>query len=199
MGAVRARDHGAGAGGEDDTLPGPRLPDPPHAPQAVQRPVDARAVGPDAAAEAARSARRHRTHRLRASLHARREVIRADVRRNRLYRAGVGAVGTAVVVVGLALVPLPGPGWLVVFTGLAVLGSEFSSAQRLKHFGERQVHRWARWVLARSLTTRAALGAGTVAVVAAAVWGWLAWQGLPAWTPEVVTAQLQRVPGLRQG
>ncbi|MEZ0165215.1 TIGR02611 family protein [Kineococcus sp. LSe6-4] len=141
-------------------------------------------------------ARRHRSRRVRAALHARREAIRADARRNRLYRAVVGCAGILVVVVGLVLVPLPGPGWLVVFTGLAVLGSEFSSAQRVKHFGERQLHRWARWVAARSLPTRAALAGGTALVVTGSVWGWLAWQGLPAWTPEVVTAQLQWVPGL---
>jgi uncharacterized protein (TIGR02611 family) len=146
-----------------------------------------------------RSAHQHRVRRLRAALHARREVVRADARRNRLYRAAVGAVGTVVVVVGLALVPLPGPGWLVVFMGLAVLGSEFSSAQRVKHFGERQLHRWVRWISDRSLATRAALGAGTAFAVAAVAWGYLTWQGLPAWTPEVVTAQLQWVPGLERG
>jgi uncharacterized protein (TIGR02611 family) len=142
------------------------------------------------------SAHQHRVRRARAALRARRERIRADTHANRVYRAAVGAVGTFVVLLGLALVPLPGPGWLVVFLGLAVLGTEFSSAQRLKRFGERQVHRWAQWIAARSLTVRAALGAGTAAAVAGLAWGYLAWRGLPAWTPEVVTAQLQWVPGL---
>lgn len=142
------------------------------------------------------SAHQHRVRRARAALHARRERIRADAHQNRVYRGVVGAVGSFVVVLGLILVPLPGPGWLVVFLGLALLGSEFSSAQRLKHFGERHVHAWAQWIAARSLATRAALGTGTVAVVASIAWGYLAWQGLPTWTPEVVTAQLQWVPGL---
>lgn len=161
------------------------LPEPPVAPNPV-------VVGVDESV----SAHQHRMRRARAAMHAQRERIRADTHKNRVYRAVVGAFGTFVVLLGLVLVPLPGPGWLVVFLGLAVLGTEFSSAQRLKHFGERQVHRWARWVADRSLATRAVLGTGTVAVVAALVWGYLAWQGLPAWTPEVVTAQLQWVPGL---
>ncbi|WP_460624253.1 TIGR02611 family protein [Kineococcus endophyticus] len=216
MGAVHTQGHGTGAGADGDgpgaqprtgdDLPGPRLPDPPRAGQAVGRQVDADVArtgsageAPAAGAPAARTAHQHRARRVRAALHARRELIRADARRNALYRAVVGAFGTLVVVVGLALVPLPGPGWLVVFMGLAVLGSEFSSAQRVKHFGERQLHRWVRWIAARSLAVRAALGAGTAAAVAALAWGYLAWQGLPAWTPEVVSAQLQWVPGLARG
>ncbi|MBB2902794.1 uncharacterized protein (TIGR02611 family) [Kineococcus radiotolerans] len=146
--------------------------------------------------DTALSPHQHRIRRARAALRARRERLRADARKNRVYRAVVGAVGTFVVLLGLLLVPLPGPGWLIVFLGLAVLGTEFATAQRLKRFGERQVHRWAQWIAARSLALRAGLGAGTATAVAGLVWGYLAWQGLPAWTPEVVTAQLQWVPGL---
>ena len=163
--------------------------------------ADAQAFAPAADRPVERSAhlvhlRRRRAHRLRVALHERRERIRADTHKNRVYRAVVGAAGTAVVLLGLALVPLPGPGWLVVFLGLAVLGSEFSSARRLNAFARRHVHRWGQWLAARSLAVRGALATGTAAVVAGAVWGYLAWQGVPAWTPEVVTAQLTRVPGL---
>lgn len=176
--------HEQRAGGQDQAEQR-ALPEPPQAPDPV-------VVG----VEEPVSAHQHRVRRARAAMHARRERIRADTHKNRVYRAAVGALGTFVVLLGLVLVPLPGPGWLVVFLGLAVLGTEFSSAQRLKNYGERQVHRWARWVADRSLATRAALGTGTVAAVAAVVWGYLAWQGPPAWTPEVVTAQLQWIPGL---
>lgn len=53
--------------------------------------------------------------------------------RRLLRRLAVAVVGSAVVVVGLVLVPLPGPGWAVVFTGVALLGTEFSWAERLLH------------------------------------------------------------------
>ncbi|WP_432511151.1 TIGR02611 family protein [Kineococcus sp. SYSU DK001] len=187
--------------GEDPVAPGGgALPDPPAAPARVRGEVGGEApggaAGETAGEAAALTPHQHRVRRARAALHARRERIRADAHRNRVYRAVVGALGSLVVVVGLALVPLPGPGWLVVFMGLAVLGTEFSSAQRLKRFGERQVHRWTRWIARRSLATRAALGTGAAAGGAALVWGYLAWQGLPSWTPEVVTAQLRWVPGL---
>lgn len=54
---------------------------------------------------------------------------------NRLRRTarktGVGAAGLATIAVGVALIPLPGPGSLVVFGGLTMLGSEFPRARRL--------------------------------------------------------------------
>jgi len=38
--------------------------------------------------------------------------------------------GVLVIVIGLILVPLPGPGWLIVFFGLSILGLEFPPIQR---------------------------------------------------------------------
>lgn len=46
-------------------------------------------------------------------------------------RLGVLAVGAALVVAGVAMLVLPGPGWAVVILGLVVLASEFAWAQRL--------------------------------------------------------------------
>ena len=42
-----------------------------------------------------------------------------------LRRLLVSVIGLAVIVVGIALLFLPGPGTLVIIAGLAVLGSEF--------------------------------------------------------------------------
>ena len=47
-----------------------------------------------------------------------------DVRRV-LRRLAVGAGGGSLVLLGLVLVPLPGPGWLVVAAGTGLLGTEF--------------------------------------------------------------------------
>jgi len=47
--------------------------------------------------------------------------------------------GTLVVLVGLILVPLPGPGWLIVFGGLAILATEYVWAQRLLRYARRRV------------------------------------------------------------
>jgi uncharacterized protein (TIGR02611 family) len=62
------------------------------------------------------------------------------------YRLGVGVLGGAIAIAGLALVPLPGPGWLVVFLGLAILGTEFAWARRLAARVKRLLDRfWAWW------------------------------------------------------
>ncbi|SEN65247.1 TIGR02611 family protein [Cryobacterium sp. TMT1-3] len=62
------------------------------------------------------------------------------------YRLGVGLLGTIIIVIGVVLIPLPGPGWLIVFLGLAVLGTEFAAARRVGEFFKRIVTRaWAWW------------------------------------------------------
>ncbi|MFL6515507.1 MAG: PGPGW domain-containing protein [Chthoniobacterales bacterium] len=48
-----------------------------------------------------------------------------------IRRSLVALVGTTIVLIGLLLVFLPGPGALVILLGLAVLGTEFVWAQRL--------------------------------------------------------------------
>lgn len=40
-------------------------------------------------------------------------------------------IGTIVVIVGIILIPLPGPGWLIVFAGLTIMADEFPPARWL--------------------------------------------------------------------
>lgn len=47
------------------------------------------------------------------------------------YKVVVTVVGVSVVLVGIALLVLPGPGWLVIFLGLGILGTEFPAVRRL--------------------------------------------------------------------
>lgn len=71
------------------------------------------------------------------------------------YRLGVGVFGGLLTLVGLVLVPLPGPGWLVVFLGLAVLGTEFRWARRLAAALKRLLDRfWAWWKARRAQRAR---------------------------------------------
>jgi uncharacterized protein (TIGR02611 family) len=51
--------------------------------------------------------------------------------RSKVVRAAVVLAGFVVVLVGLALIPLPGPGLLVIAAGLALLALEFVWAERL--------------------------------------------------------------------
>jgi len=43
----------------------------------------------------------------------------------------VALIGSTVLFVGIAMLVLPGPGWLVIFFGLTILSAEFVWAQRL--------------------------------------------------------------------
>jgi uncharacterized protein (TIGR02611 family) len=46
-------------------------------------------------------------------------------------RIAVAIAGFTLILVGAALLVLPGPGWLVIFLGLAVLATEFVWAERM--------------------------------------------------------------------
>lgn len=43
-------------------------------------------------------------------------------------------LGIIVVVLGIILLPLPGPGWAVIFIGFAILATEFEPAERVRDF-----------------------------------------------------------------
>src|SRR6188472_3665904 len=45
-------------------------------------------------------------------------------------RIVIGVAGWVVVLVGLAAIPLPGPGWMMVYAGVKLLASEFDWAER---------------------------------------------------------------------
>lgn len=101
----------------------------------------------------------------------------------RVYRATIGALGALIIVVGLVLVPLPGPGWLIVLTGVAIIASEFQFARRLLRFAQARLRAWTRWVAASHWTVGASLGLVTCACVVGAVWLVLLLLGLPDWVP----------------
>ncbi|CAN5359189.1 hypothetical protein BH11ACT3_BH11ACT3_19400 [soil metagenome] len=60
-----------------------------------------------------------------------RTAIRKNPTANNVYRTAVGVTGGATVALGVALIPLPGPGSLVALGGLAMLGSEFEGARKV--------------------------------------------------------------------
>ncbi len=60
--------------------------------------------------------------------------VRAGIGRhptaNRVYRTTIGVAGTGTVMLGVLLIPLPGPGSLIALGGLALLGTEFSGPKK---------------------------------------------------------------------
>ena len=103
-----------------------------------------------------------------------------------VWRIVVGVVGTAIIALGIALLPLPGPGWLVIFAGLAILASEFEWAQRLLDFARDKVVAWTRWVGRQHLAVRFLIGAAFLALAAFCLIGVFAFSGVPSWLPDGV-------------
>jgi uncharacterized protein (TIGR02611 family) len=99
------------------------------------------------------------------------------------YRIAVGVLGTAIVVLGFILIPLPGPGWLIVFAGLALLATEFAWAERLLSYARQKVHGWTQWVTHQSLLVRGLIGLGGLLCVAGAAWLYVVVAGVPGWLP----------------
>jgi uncharacterized protein (TIGR02611 family) len=55
-------------------------------------------------------------------------------------RIAVTVIGVLVVLAGLVLLVLPGPGWVLIFVGLSILGSEYVWAQRLLRLAKKQAN-----------------------------------------------------------
>jgi uncharacterized protein (TIGR02611 family) len=122
-----------------------------------------------------------------------RESVRRRPRAYRIYRIIVALVGGAIVVGGLALVPLPGPGWLIVFVGLALLATEFVWAARVEKFARDRVRAWTQWLGRQSILVRIMVGVLTFAFVAAVLYGVFAIVGVPGWIPD---SWIPDLPGL---
>ncbi|GGZ02094.1 TIGR02611 family protein [Streptomyces nitrosporeus] len=55
------------------------------------------------------------------------------------WQVGIFVVGLAVVAAGAAMLVLPGPGWLVIFGGMAIWATEFVWAQLVLRWTKRKV------------------------------------------------------------
>lgn len=88
------------------------------------------------------------------------EKFRACVERHpRLrvfYRGTVAAVGLGTIMIGVVLLVAPGPGWLMIFLGLAILSTEFASAQRVSRQFKAIVTRVLTWWRRRRAGRRSA-------------------------------------------
>jgi uncharacterized protein (TIGR02611 family) len=82
----------------------------------------------------------------------------------------VALLGGGVVLTGLVLVPLPGPGWVIVFAGVAIWAVEFHWARRLLAVGHRYLGRSGRVVREVPLPVRVLAVALVLAVVALLMW-----------------------------
>lgn len=89
-------------------------------------------------------------------------------------RVIIAVLGLLIIAVGIVLLPLPGPGWVIIFGGLAIWSLEFSWAARLRHFAMREVSKWTAWVGRQPWWLRVLVGLALLIIVAAIVAGSLA-------------------------
>lgn len=94
-----------------------------------------------------------------------------------LVRPVVLVVGTFVILVGLITVPLPGPGWLTVFVGIAILSLEVHWASRVLTWAMHKYEQFFAWYRAQSKKRRYGIVAATMAAAWVTVLGiaWATW------------------------
>ncbi len=86
-------------------------------------------------------------------------------------------VGVGVIVVGVVLLPLPGPGWLIIFGGFGILATEYPWAARLLARIRRLVAGWTRWTRSQQPLARLLVGLAALLLLAAiVVLGWYAYR-----------------------
>ena len=95
------------------------------------------------------------------------------------YRIAIAVVGLAVLGVGILAIPYPGPGWAIVFLGLAILATEFDWARRLLAYTRERYDKVMAWFKAQGLWVQLLGAAFTAAVVLGTLWllgamGWAA-------------------------
>ncbi|WP_255508746.1 TIGR02611 family protein [Micromonospora sp. A202] len=98
------------------------------------------------------------------------DLIRANPTGRIALKIFISIAGALVVTIGIALIPLPGPGWLLVIAGLGIWAVEYHWARRLLGFTRRHVHGWTQWVTRQSLMVRIVLGSVGLVFVGAVVW-----------------------------
>jgi len=125
-----------------------------------------------------------------------RRRIRSNPHSHLIYRLVVGILGLAIVVLGLIMVPFPGPGWLVVFLGLAVWASEFEWAQRLLQRARRTLKAWTELLEPQPWWVKGLVLLVTIAAVAVIFWLLFLIGGVPGYFPDVVEGWLKKLPGL---
>lgn len=85
-------------------------------------------------------------------------------------KASIGIIGIVVLLIGVVAIPYPGPGWLIVFAGLAILATEFDWAQRLLDRARAKYDAWTEWLKRQSIYIKAIFLIVTSIVVVVTIW-----------------------------
>ncbi|MFP3990111.1 TIGR02611 family protein [Streptomyces sp. E11-3] len=92
------------------------------------------------------------------------------------WQVGVFMVGLAVVIAGVAMLVLPGPGWFVIFAGMAIWATEFVWAQLVLRWTKRKVTEAAQRALDPKVRRRNIILTTIGLVITAALLGVYVWK-----------------------
>lgn len=92
------------------------------------------------------------------------------------WQVGVFVVGLAVIAAGVAMLVLPGPGWVAIFAGLAIWATEFAWAHLVLRWTKRKVTEAAQKALDPKVRRRNIILTSAGLVIAAALVGFYLWK-----------------------
>ena len=99
-----------------------------------------------------------------------------------MKRLGVVVLGVTLLLVGIALLVLPGPGLLLVLAGLITLASEFPKLERYVDPVRDRAMKAAEDSVASPLRIAVSVAAGLALVAAGVVWGLVRWLPFAGWS-----------------
>ncbi|MFJ3832417.1 MULTISPECIES: TIGR02611 family protein [unclassified Streptomyces] len=92
------------------------------------------------------------------------------------WQVGVFIVGLAVIGAGVAMLVLPGPGWVAIFAGLAIWATEFAWAHLVLRWTKRKVTEAAQKALDPKVRRRNIILTSVGLVIAGALIGFYLWK-----------------------
>lgn len=79
-------------------------------------------------------------------------------------------LGWVVALLGIVMIPYPGPGWLVFLLGLSILARQFAWAKKVHDFFLRFYHQWQKWMRQQPLVIKSLFWVLTIATVVVTLW-----------------------------
>ncbi|MFI2643686.1 TIGR02611 family protein [Streptomyces sp. NPDC018610] len=104
------------------------------------------------------------------------EFVRSRRALHLSWQVGVFVVGLAVVAAGVVMLPLPGPGWVVIFGGMAIWATEFVWAQLVLRWTKRKVTEAAHKALDPKVRRRNIILTATGLVIVGVLVGVYVWK-----------------------
>lgn len=86
-------------------------------------------------------------------------------KRQRVNKGLRTMLGGLVLLIGIVAIPYPGPGWLIVFTGLAILARDYAVAQRVLDYAKSKYDAWQGWLRDQPAIIRMLFWVATATVV----------------------------------